>query len=291
MTGTLLDDFESYVRSIRAERTSTQYRDCARDFLTFVGRSGWNAHALPKYALDRYVEQLSARYEPRSVRVHVCATNKFLHYLRRRGIRVEVDRNYDLPRPQSRLPDAMNAQQLAVYFEEMAKLADPFRTATTLLPLTGLRIHELVTRELGDIGAVRMRFGDRDDVATTLRVKGKGSRPRVLVLLPQGRQAFLAYLNWRRQIPGQWLFPSTAHWGHHVSDRWVREQVSSVGERLGVRITPHTMRRTYITALWRYGVDVSVIAKMTGHSVSTLMRHYLAPTAEDLARFVHQKVS
>jgi len=287
VAGTLLDEYAAYVRGIRALRTAEQYHDCVKDFLLWLAAREFNIHRLPHDTLRRYVEDLHLRdYSPRSVRVYISAVNRFFRFLRMRGTDVPQQQALDLPRIITPLPDALSPAQLAVYFEEVGQAQEPERTATLLLPLTGLRINEMVELPLQSLGSVQM---PGKTPVTTLNLTGKGSRPRIAILLPQGQPTLVSYLEWRRNRPSTWLWPSKRFIHQHVSDRWVRETVYRASERLGIRITPHTMRRTYVTALWRSGIDVAAIARMTGNSVATLMRHYLVTSGDDLARMVHSR--
>jgi integrase len=80
------------------------------------------------------------------------------------------------------------------------------------------------------------------------------------------------------------------HGAHPMSVRLLRDAVARVREPLGMEITPHTMRRTYLTSLWRMGVDAPTIAKIAGHAnIQTLFKHYLALDEQDVLRAVYSK--
>jgi integrase len=73
-----------------------------------------------------------------------------------------------------------------------------------------------------------------------------------------------------------------------MSDRTLRAALQHIRTPLGMRFTPHTMRRTYLTTLFRKGVDSAVLAKIAGHAdIKTLITHYLALDDVDVARAVH----
>ena len=74
-----------------------------------------------------------------------------------------------------------------------------------------------------------------------------------------------------------------------ISDRYLRGAVQKMREPLGMDFTPHTMRRTYITSLWRKGVDLGTIAMIAGHAnVQTTIDHYIKMEPSDVINALHE---
>jgi len=120
-------------------------------------------------------------------------------------------------------------------------------------------------------------------------VKGKGGDFRTVPLLLDGKPLLIHYLTkWRAPQLGPYLFPMSD--GTPMSNRtlrhyvqWIRERMQAEGRDI-TRLTPHALRRTYITTLWRAGLDVPTLTKIAGHkNVQTTLNHYLEVQPEDLA--------
>lgn len=73
--------------------------------------------------------------------------------------------------------------------------------------------------------------------------------------------------------------------GGPISTRTLRHYVQRIRQIIGVKkLTPHTLRRTYLTTLWRAGLDIPTLTRIAGHkSVQTTMAHYLDIQPEDMA--------
>ena len=177
------------------------------------------------------------------------------------------------------------------------------RTAVMLLPCCGLRASELVSIRLAHIKRARVKLRDKDrkgkpKYKTTLFLKvfGKGGKERHVPLMEEGVEILTGYLaGWRRTQPGPWLFPRitknrSGSGRRHISDRYLRDALQRMREPLGLdEITPHTMRRTYITTLWRKKVDLKTIADIAGHAnVQTTIDHYIAMEPSDAIRALHE---
>jgi integrase len=68
----------------------------------------------------------------------------------------------------------------------------------------------------------------------------------------------------------------------------LRKAVQKIRMPLKMDFTAHTMRRTYLTTLYRKGVDPIIIQKIAGHKdLKTLINHYLYLDEYDLAGAVH----
>lgn len=157
-----------------------------------------------------------------------------------------------------------------------------------LLPCCGLRAQELVSLRLDNIhrGVVKLQNG-KEKQTLYLRVVGKGNKERNVPLMEEGVEILTGYLaGWRRRQKGPWLFPSLAsdelNGLKHIGERMLRKALQKMREPLGMDFTPHTMRRTYITMLWRRKVDLKTIAAIAGHSnIQTTINHYIVMEPQD----------
>ncbi|WP_293900729.1 tyrosine recombinase XerC [Phenylobacterium sp.] len=135
----------------------------------------------------------------------------------------------------------------------------------TLLYGCGLRISEGLSLKRSDAP-----LGD------LLRITGKGSKTRMVPVLPAVREAVDAYL---AQVPfvlapDQPLF--RAKRGGPLSPRHVQAMVQALRGRLGLpaSATPHALRHSFATHLLGAGADLRSIQELLGHaSLSTTQRY------------------
>lgn len=135
----------------------------------------------------------------------------------------------------------------------------------TLLYGCGLRISEGLSLKRSDAP-----LGD------TLRILGKGSKTRIVPVLPAVREAVDAYLVELPFAPGvdEPLF--RARRGGPLSPRHVQATVQKLRGRLGLpaSATPHALRHSFATHLLGAGADLRSIQELLGHaSLSTTQRY------------------
>ena len=163
------------------------------------------------------------------------------------------------------------------------------RAILEMLYSTGMRVSELVSRDLSDL----------DFTEGVLRVSGKGKKQR---LVPVGRQALEAVNSWlpnRQQLieaclkrgkepSREALFLNNR--GTRLTGRSVERLVKMYGERAGILqvVTPHALRHSFATHLLEMGADLRVVQELLGHvSLSTTQR-YTHLTLDHLAAVYDQ---
>ncbi|HEV2532709.1 tyrosine recombinase XerC [Phenylobacterium sp.] len=135
----------------------------------------------------------------------------------------------------------------------------------TLLYGCGLRISEALSLKRSDA-----------PIPDTLRITGKGSKTRMVPVLPAVREAIDEYL---KAVPfgldaDQPLF--RAKRGGALSPRHVQATVQLLRGRLGLpaSATPHALRHSFATHLLGAGADLRSIQELLGHaSLSTTQRY------------------
>ena len=135
----------------------------------------------------------------------------------------------------------------------------------TLLYGCGLRISEALSLKRSDA-----------PLPDSLRILGKGSKTRIVPVLPAVREAVEAYL---AQAPFGFE-PSDALFrakrGGPLSPRHVQASVQNLRGRLGLpaSATPHALRHSFATHLLGAGADLRSIQELLGHaSLSTTQRY------------------
>lgn len=288
----LADQFQDYIRTVKSANTAKNYRRGVDLFLSFCGRNNIPEADLPPNIIGLFSESLIRKvdtstgkpyYAPSSVRVFVAGTRKWLTWLRQSGVyKGTLFMEADLPKINNPPPQSLTAEHIKGYLVLASRLDEPARTALLLAPYCGLRGHELVKVRIKDIKPVPIN--GRSYICVT--VKGKGGKIRLVPLLPDGRQYLIQYLaNWRQHVKGgdDWLFPNPRT-KSHIIYRGLNYHALRFSKILKTsKLSLHTLRRTYATAMHRAGINIVHLQKMLGHSdPKTTSNAYIAITEDDL---------
>jgi len=287
----VLAAFRKYIGAIRSAATQVKYAYAVERFFVWLEKNGYTLEAAPENTVQNHILDLKERgFMPATLHVEVQALNRFFQWCQKEGVVVAKFHSAELPRIPVRVKDILSPELFQTYFKLADGLEEPVRTATILLPCSGLRAQEMVSLPLTGLRRTPLDLQNGEKKQTlTIIVRGKGDKERLVPLLDEGAQALVGYLQgWRSDHHDtKWLFPGRRR-GKHLADRTLRRALQSIREPLGMEFTPHTMRRTYLTTLYRQGVDPLILAKIAGHkSPQTLLNHYLYLDEKDLARAVH----
>lgn len=283
-----IDQFRAYILGCRSKSTALAYTAAATRFVQFCGANGLNIARLPPGALTLFSEFLVANgLAASSVHTWSAGAKKYLGWLTAKGLITSANfTDPDLPKITKGEPNILRPDDLLSFLKLATTLEEPVRTACLLLPFCGLRSNELTQMKVSSIRKVDVPNKDGSKTSyVCFTVRGKGGDVRTVPLILDGRAVLVRYLGgWRRSRPNSWLFPMPS--GEPLANRTLRRYVQWIREQRGIgdRLTPHTLRRTYITTLFRAGIDIPTLTKIAGHrSVQTTMDHYLEVHAEDVA--------
>lgn len=175
------------------------------------------------------------------------------------------------PRPPRQLPRPLDEAEALETLTSAGELQDdPWLAARdlalfTLLYGCGLRLGEALALNIAD--------APRRD---TMMITGKGSRQRLVPVLPMVRQAIDAYLEQRPfdRSANQPLFVGAR--GKRLNPGVVQRQMRRLRALLGLEetATPHALRHSFATHLLAHGGDLRTIQDLLGHSsLSTTQRY------------------
>ena len=160
--------------------------------------------------------------------------------------------------------------QKKVYYEK-TKYRD--LAILTLLLGTGIRVSECVGLDLQDV----------DYKNQGIRITRKGGKQMTVYFGDEVADALLWYMEMDREhavtLPGNEnaLFLSTQHkrMGVQSVENMVKKYARQIAPNK--KITPHKLRSTYGTALYRETGDIYLVADVLGHNdVNTTKKHYAA---------------
>ncbi len=264
-------------RRLSALTVSAYRRDVTR-VLDLAGGPGrdvtpreWDQALLERAMRDLWRTQHAAA----SVARALAAWRSFSRFCLRRGI-LERDPAAALPFPRlpRRLPRTLPAQELATALDAI-ECGDPRgardRALLEIAYSSGLRLSELVGLDHGDL----------DRGARLLRVRGKGSRERVVPVGVTALTALDRHLAAARTVappraagPRVPLFANAS--GGRLSGRTVQRAVrlrlAQVAGGLGV--TPHALRHSFASHLLDGGADLRAIQELLGHRSLTSTQVY-----------------
>jgi site-specific recombinase XerD len=272
----MTDALDRYVakldRQAISEHTRRAYRGSVRRYLTWLqGRPISTGALVDPMARDFAVrdfrrELKDGERSPATVNATLAALDDFYRSIGLGPADVDRDR---LP---ARAPRALSDQELRTIIRAALRVRDDRATAAiALMAFAGLRVGELVRLDVDDV-TISARGG------SVVVHRGKGDSGR---RVPLGAEARRLVDPWRSLAVVQGTGPLFPGPGGRLSTRGVDRMVARLGAGVGVTLSPHTLRHTFVTRLIRSGADVVLVAELAGHRSLETTRRYALPTQED----------
>lgn len=289
-----VENFREYITKRLNKQTAVKYTAAVKRFLVFCGEHNLHFDRLPPGILHLYSDTLLHEGLKRStVAGAISGVSKYLDWCRVQGAALPTMAKPDLPKTPKLPPNVLTNKALMAFFALASRLHEPIRTSLILLPFCGLRSFELAKLKISDVSTIKLdAAGERPAMELiAFSVIGKRGKFKKVPLLTDGKPLLLAYLKgWRiprigatgREDQG-YLFPTTPN--NPISPRTIRLHVQQIREKIGMdKLHPHMFRATYLTTLWRHGIDIPSLTRIAGHdSVQTTINHYLSIEADDAA--------
>jgi site-specific recombinase XerD len=205
---------------------------------------------------------------------YLIALRAFLKYLTKRGIEAISPEVIELAKVGEREIDLITPEELGRLLNAPDTLTiEGLRDKAILETLfsTGLRVSELcsLSREL-----------DLD--AEEFSVRGKGEKVRVVFLSPTAKETIKKYLDKRKDIDDDRMFPITVR----SIQRIIRHYSTKAG--IGKKVTPHVVRHMFATDLLSNGADLRSVQMLLGHANISTTQIYTHVTDKAL-RETHKK--
>ena len=186
-----------------------------------------------------------------------------------------------------RLPKALTIDQIVSMIEAAYREGQPItvrdQAMLELLYSSGARVSELIGINLNDVSSIETG----DGVITTLKLRGKGSKERIVPLGSFAAEAIESYMT--RVRPGlsaksakttSALFLNAR--GSRISRQSAWQMVLVAAEAAGVtdHVSPHVFRHSYATHLLDGGADIRVVQELLGHASVTTTQIYTLITID-----------
>jgi len=245
----------------------------SREFTT--AESGDIAHFLQSLRISGLGESSIAR--------HAVAIRSFFAFLAKDQGLIDISKEVSPPRIPKRLPKALSIAEVELLIgscnDEPSGLRDKALLET--LYATGGRVTEIVQLNVSDIAK-------EENQTTTIRVRGKGGKERLVPLGRFAQQALDQYLirarpAFARNHHEQALFISEKQ-GNRLSRQSAWKIVSEAARRAGLEkiVSPHALRHSFATHLIDGGADIRVVQELLGHASVTTTQIYTLVTIDKL---------
>ena len=293
----LLAQYGAHLKAERslADLTVRNYTTDLRPLFDYMAMRGIAGLAdLDRTSLRAYLAWLSELgYVRASIVRKLSALRAFLRWLVRKEV-IEVD---PLPRRgvmkrESRLPRFLSeeeAKRLVRSPDASERLGARDRALLELIYGAGLRVSEV-----RDIDLRHLNLHTQE-----LRVTGKGSKQRIVLIGEAARDALDVYLRDVRprlanDASGSALFLN--RYGGPLSQRSIQEKVRryAVKAGLGAGVHTHTLRHSFATHLLEGGADLRVVQDLLGHAspaTTQVYTHVTGSQAREVYLAAHPRSS
>jgi integrase/recombinase XerD len=281
-----LEHLKNFLTYLAAEKglsrnTIESYQFDLRKFQSFLSSKKKDLTSFARADIIDFIESLrESGYSVPSICRAVSSIKGICRYLIiEKEIKGDPSENLQTPKRWERLPKSLSIAEITSLLEESAKTetADPLMMRNSvmleLLYSSGLRVSELVLLKLEDV-----HFD-----AGFLRVLGKGSKERIVPVHIRAMERMQGYINQQRgkilkNRTSPYLFVTRR--GENMTRQRFWQTIKTFGQKLGLKISPHTMRHSFATHLLEGGADLRSLQKMLGHSDISTTQIYTKVTTD-----------
>ena len=224
-----------------------------------------------------------------SINRAVSALKTFYKYLAREYSIFDPTTEMSANRLPRKLPKALTISEITSLLNSTERIGDLAalrdRAILEVLYGTGARVSEVVGLNIADLGKSTLA----GDEITTLKLRGKGSKERIVPLGSFAKEAIENYLvrlrptylqNSKSGKTTAALFLNSK--GTRLSRQSAWQAVINAADATGLtgKVSPHVFRHSYATHLLDGGADIRVVQELLGHSSVTTTQIYTLITID-----------
>jgi tyrosine recombinase XerC len=293
-----LDKFITHLRVERnfSPHTLVSYKGDLKSFINFLKRDKIDdLNKVNRLQVRKFLAHLAGKnFEKSTIARKLSSIRSFFGYLAWEKIIAQNPTIYiPTPKRMKKVPSFLDLDEAGLLIElpdtrTLLGLRD--RAILEILYGSGLRVSELVSLNISDINLL----------GGMIKVKGKGSKERLVPIGEIGLASIERYLR-MRQLPGKSAFFKIKGF-QNLSYGKEPLFLSFRGSRLGVQsinrlvhkyiklasikkgVSPHTLRHTFATHLLDAGCDLRAVQEMLGHASLSTTQIYTHVTTERLKR-------
>lgn len=187
----------------------------------------------------------------------------------------------------TRLPKALTISQIVSMIDVAYREGQPItardQAMLELLYSSGARVSELIGINVNDLSSI----DTSDGKVTTLKLRGKGSKERIVPLGSFATKAVENYLvRVRPELASKSSKVTSALFlnsrGSRISRQSAWQMVLDAADAAGIteHVSPHVFRHSYATHLLDGGADIRVVQELLGHASVTTTQIYTLITID-----------
>jgi len=286
---------KSFLDHLRIEKglspnSITAYDRDLRKFALFISSESLEYSSLTEEDISRYEASLKGLdLSPASINRAISALKSFYLYL---GIEYEIANPMQAVERRKltrKLPKALTVSEITSLIDATKRLDNPISlrdfALLELLYGTGARVSEVIGINLNDIASST----DDQSAVSTVKLRGKGSKERIVPIGSYAMKALSEYLTRTRPALAEKSKQKNANAALFLNSRGTRlsrvsawQIVSDAADATGLRgkISPHVFRHSYATHLLDGGADIRVVQELLGHASVTTTQIYTLVTID-----------
>jgi len=293
-----LDKFITHLKVERnfSPHTLISYKGDLKSFINFLKRDKINSvNKIDRLQVRRFLAHLAGKnFEKSTIARKLSSIRSFFRFLAREKIIAQNPTIYiPTPKRMKKVPSFLDLDEVGMLLElpdtrTLLGLRD--KAILEVLYGSGLRVSELVSLNISDI----------DLLSGMIKVKGKGSKERLVPIGEIGLASIERYLRMRQLSERTVFFRNKG--SQNLSYGKQPLFLNFRGSRLGVQsinrlmhkyiilasirkgVSPHTLRHTFATHLLDAGCDLRAVQEMLGHASLSTTQIYTHVTTESLKR-------
>ncbi len=267
-----LEDFKSYIIAEKnfSKHTAKAYCSDILSFLVWMDETSCEDIDLPK--IREYLHFIQKfNYKKTTLARKIASLRTFYKYLyRERKVESNPAMSLTNPKRPKSLPKFLTPDEVEQILNN-TKIETPAgyrnRTILELLWASGMRISELSG----------LNFGDLNLENNEIRVFGKGSKERIILITDRAKNYLERYIESARAlIPKGFPVPLQDedspvfinNTGYRLQTKTIRNVINEVVEKINLpkHVTPHVFRHSFATHLIENGADLRVVQELLGHA-------------------------
>lgn len=284
-----LQEFKTFMTTQRglADTTIRAYEYDLKYYTEWLEKEALKLEEIGPKDLDKYVQYMrkEKNLEAKTCKRRIAAISTYYKWMVREGI-LKNDPVYfiELPKAASRLPVYLGEDEM-IKFEKILEdeaqkrpiIGVRNRALFMLMMFGGLRISEALSIKENQIAV-------RDGYPVMVTIIGKGNKERQVPLNEDISRTLLAWIETKHalrddddlarkytrksktQLTSEYLFPGKG--GKPINKFTIQTKLKDIRENHfpGKKLTPHKLRHTFATALFRAKVDIKTAQELLGHS-------------------------
>ena len=286
------DEFLIYLEVEKnvSDHTYRAYEGDLQQFITFWHdqlTADAQANLSLRQVIERYLVSLFyKKIDKSTIARKFSAFKSFDRYLRTTGITLEL--KLKRPKLDKKLPVYLSVDEIFHLLDSIKETDLPSKHPVRdiaifeLMYATGIRCSELTT----------IRVKDIDLNSKAIRIKGKGSKERMVLFGQKAYEKLIRYMEVERAQVQNLEDPFFLNYrNEQLTSRSVQRMFEMFRKFLKVErpITPHKIRHSFATHMLNQGVDLRVVQELLGHATLASTEKYTHVSLEELAKNCQSK--